>query len=126
MAKEFFYRGKTLDEIKKLSVKEFSLLLNARERRSLKRGLTPPQKKVLEHIEKGKKNIRTQSREMIILPQMVGQMIKVYSGKEWIQVMLEKEMLGHRLGEFVMTRKKVAHSAPGIGATRSSAALSVR
>jgi len=35
-------------------------------------------------------------------------------------------MIGHRLGEFALTRKRVAHSSPGIGATRSSASLSVR
>tara|TARA_Y100000294_G_C8499805_1_gene314345 strand:- start:938 stop:1045 length:108 start_codon:yes stop_codon:yes gene_type:complete len=35
-------------------------------------------------------------------------------------------MVGHYLGEFVQTRKKVSHSAPGIGATRSSASVSVR
>jgi len=35
-------------------------------------------------------------------------------------------MLGKYLGEFAMTRKKVEHSAPGIGATKSSAAMSVK
>jgi small subunit ribosomal protein S19 len=57
---------------------------------------------------------------------MVGKTINVYSGKIFMPVRIEKEMLGHRLGEFVLTRNRVAHSAPGIGATRSSAALSVR
>lgn len=126
MAKEFLFRGKKLEELQKLSLKEFALLLNSKERRSLNRGLTHTQKKVLEHIEKGKKNIRTHSRDMIIVPQMVGQIIKVYSGKDWNIIDIDREKLGHRLGEFVLTRKKVAHSAPGIGATRSSAALSVR
>jgi len=40
--------------------------------------------------------------------------------------MIEPEMIGHYLGEFAGTRKGVSHSAPGIGATRSSAALSVK
>ena len=57
---------------------------------------------------------------------MVGKKIKVYSGKEFIPVTIIEEMIGHYLGEFILTRKKVAHSAPGIGATRSSAALSVK
>ena len=48
----------------------------------------------------------------------------VYNGKEFIPLTITAEMLGHYLGEFVLTRKKVAHSAPGIGATRSSAAQS--
>ena len=63
---------------------------------------------------------------MLIVPQMVGNTIKIYNGKEWISLIIGTEMLGHRLGEFSMTRKKVEHSAPGIGATKSSASLSVR
>jgi len=35
-------------------------------------------------------------------------------------------MLGHYLGEFALTRAKVAHSAPGVGATRSSSNVSVK
>jgi small subunit ribosomal protein S19 len=63
---------------------------------------------------------------MIILPEMVGKTIKVFSGKDFLSVIIVEEMIGHYLGEFVLTRSKVAHSAPGIGATRSSAALSVK
>lgn len=40
MAKEFVFRGRTLDEIKKLSLNEFAELLPSRERRSLLRGFT--------------------------------------------------------------------------------------
>ncbi len=50
----------------------------------------------------------------------VGIKIGVYSGKEYVPLEIKPEMLGHRLGEFVMTRKQVKHSAPGFGATRSS------
>ena len=57
---------------------------------------------------------------------MVGITISVHDGKSFIKIMIEREMLGHYLGEFVSTRKGVSHSAPGVGATRSSAALSVK
>ena len=57
---------------------------------------------------------------------MVGTTIRVYNGKEFVQVMIEDEMVGHYLGEFALTRKRIQHSAPGIGATRSSASLSVK
>ena len=63
---------------------------------------------------------------MVILPEMIGTTIKVHQGKEFAPVMIEQDMIGHCLGEFVLTRKRVAHSAPGIGATRSSASLSVK
>ena len=124
--KEFTYRGKTLEDLKTLSLNEVAVLLPARQRRSLKRGLTEQQKILLKKIKKNENNIETHCRDMIVLPEMVGKIIKVYSGKEFIPVTIIEEMIGHYLGEFVLTRKKVAHSAPGIGATKSSAALSVK
>ncbi len=124
--KEFTYRGKTLDELKKLSLSEFILLLPSRQRRSLKRGLTEQQKKLLKQIKENKNDVKTHCRDMIILPEMVGKTIRVHNGKEFIPVVIQNEMIGHYLGEFALTRKKVEHSAPGIGATRSSAALSVK
>ena len=124
--KEFTFRGKTIDELKKMSVSEVSQLFTARIRRSLKRGFTEQQQILLKKLKSKEKNIETHCRDMIILPEMVGETIKVYSGKEFIPVIIEADMMGHRLGEFVLTRRKVQHSAPGIGATRSSASLSVK
>ena len=63
---------------------------------------------------------------MIILPEMVGVTIKIHMGKSFVAIRIEPEMIGHVLGEFALTRKIVSHSAPGIGATRSSASMSVR
>jgi small subunit ribosomal protein S19 len=124
--KEFTYRGKTLEELKKLSLNEIAELMPARQRRAIKRGFTEQQKILLKKIRKNEGNIKTHCRDMLILPEMVGKTIKVYSGKEFIPVIIVEEMIGHYLGEFVLTRKRVEHSAPGIGATRSSAALSVK
>lgn len=124
--KEFVFRGKTLEELKKISVNELAQLLASRQRRTLKRGFTEQQKILLKKIRSNTKNIETHCRDMVILPEMVGMIIKVHHGKEFIPVMIEPEMIGHCLGEFALTRKKVAHSAPGIGATRSSASLSVK
>ena len=124
--KEFTYRGKTLEELKKLSLNEFAALLPARRRRSIKRGLTEQQKLLLKRIKSNEKNIKTHCRDMIILPEMIGQTIKVHNGKEFMIVAITEEMIGRCLGEFSFTRSRVEHSAPGIGATRSSAALSVK
>lgn len=123
--KEFAYRGKSVDELRKLSLKEFAALLPSRQRRSLSKGLSEESKALVEDI-KSSPNARTHVRSMIILPEMVGRSVKVYSGKEFVAVAITAEMLGHYLGEFVQTRKKVVHHAPGIGATKSSAALSVK
>jgi small subunit ribosomal protein S19 len=57
---------------------------------------------------------------MVILPEMVGLKFGIHNGKEFVVVEIIPEMIGHRLGEFSQTRKKVTHGAPGIGATRSS------
>jgi len=126
MAKEFIFRGKKLDDIKKMSLQEFATLLTARERRKIKRGFTEQEKIFLENLKAGEKDPKTHCRDLIVLPEMLGRLIKVHSGREWVPVQVEPEMLGHRLGEFSQTRRKVSHSAPGIGATRSSASLSVR
>lgn len=126
MAKEFIFRGKKLDEIKKMDIQQFMQMVNSRERRKLKRGFTEQEKIFLKNLRAGEKDPKTQCRDIIILPEMLGRLIKIYNGKEYVPVAIEPEMLGHRLGEFAQTRRKVAHSAPGIGATRSSASLSVR
>ena len=124
--KEFTFYGKKLEELKKMSSKEFIELIPARERRSLKRGFTGQQESLMKRIKKGEKNIKTHCREMVILPEMLDLTIMVYNGKQFVPVRIQPEMLGHRLGEFALTRSDVSHSAPGIGATRSSANLSVK
>ncbi|MEK6869086.1 MAG: 30S ribosomal protein S19 [Nanoarchaeota archaeon] len=124
--KEFAYRGKSMEELMKMSLNEIASLFPARQRRSLKRGLTEQQKILLRKIKKNEANIETHCRDMIILPEMIGKTIRVYNGKEFVSVIIMDEMIGHCLGEFALTRRKVEHSAPGIGATRSSAALSVK
>ena len=124
--KEFTSKGKTIEDLKKMSLNELAQLLTARQRRTIKRGFGEHQKILLKKLRSGEKNIETHCRDMIILPEMVGITIKVHQGREFVPVMIEADMIGHYLGEFVLTRKKVAHSAPGIGATRSSASLSVK
>lgn len=124
--KEFTYKGKTTEELSKLSLNELASLLPSRQRRTLKRGFTEQQKILLKKIRSNEKSIETHCRDLIILPEMVGKIIKVHQGKELAPVIIEPDMIGHCLGEFASTRKRVAHSAPGIGATRSSASLSVK
>ena len=123
--RRFTYKGKTLDELLKMPMDDFIKLLPARQRRSLLRGLTEEERKLLEKIREAKqkgltKPIKTHARDMIILPEMIGVTVHVYNGKEFIPVEITEEMIGHRLGEFALTCKKVEHGAPGLRATRSS------
>jgi len=127
MARQFTYKGKTLEELKQMSIEKFAQLVPSRERRSLLRGLTERQKKLLENLRKyPDKFHRTHERDMVILPEMVGRKIGVHNGKEFVPITITEQMIGHRLGEFVLTRKRVKHSAPGIGATRASKHLPLK
>ena len=129
MPKEFKFKGYTIEKLKNISMDEFIKLLPSRQRRSLQRGLTIEQRKLLEKIretkelfnkEKITKPIKTHVRDMIIFPEMVDIEIQVHNGKEFLRVNIRPEMVGYYLGEFAPTNKAVRHSAPGIGATKSS------
>ncbi|MEK6835051.1 MAG: 30S ribosomal protein S19 [Nanoarchaeota archaeon] len=131
MAKIFMYHGKTLEELQKLDLNEFIRLVPSRQRRSLKHGFNEQQKKLLLKIDKQikgefKKPIRTHCRNIVVLPKMINLTIHIHNGNKFVPVVIPPEAVGMFLGEFAMTRKKVEHSAPGIGATRSSAAVSVK
>ncbi|MEK6890634.1 MAG: 30S ribosomal protein S19 [Nanoarchaeota archaeon] len=126
--KEFTYRGKHIEELKKLDIREFAKLLPARERRTILRNSDNIERfvtKCNKSTERGK-NIRTHDRNIIIVPAMIGLSVFVHNGKTFEQVRIISEMIGHRLGEFSMTRRHVKHGAAGIGATRSSASRSVK
>lgn len=126
MAKEFTWRGKSEHELKNLDLKQFSVLVTARQRRTIERGFTDSQKKLLKRLEAGENNIKTHCRDMIVIPMMVGKALRIYNGKEYFSLQIAPDMISHYLGEFVHTRKSVTHSAAGIGATRSSKAVSAR
>lgn len=119
--KEFTFRGYTLDELQNLSLEEVLPLLSSRARRSYNRGLNPEEKVFVERLLKGYKPVlKTHRREIVILPQFVGKKVSVYNGKEYKEIEIKPEMIGHYLGEFAPTRGSVKHSGPGVGATRSS------
>jgi small subunit ribosomal protein S19 len=127
--KEFIYRGYTLEELQQMPLDNVIDLFPSRQKRSLKRGFLPRQKKVLEKIRKLKKDgnkggrpqiIKTHCRDMVVLPEMVGVTFGIYNGKEFTEVTIQPEMIGCYFGEFAPTRKRVEHGDPGMGATRSS------
>ncbi len=121
MPKNFKYRGRSLDELKSMSMDEFMKLLTSRTRRSLKRGLSHEQRVVIERIRMGDpKPIKTHARDLVVLPEMVGKTIFVHKGSEFIEIKINEKMLGHFTGEFSITNTPVRHGKPGIGASRSS------
>lgn len=127
--KEFNYRGYTLEQLKGMAMDELVKVYPSRVRRSIKRGFTEMQKKLLTSVKKNRKivdsgdkqeTIKTHCRDLPILPEMVGLVIGIYNGKDYVPIEIKLEMLGEVLGEFAMTRKPTKHGAPGVGATRSS------
>jgi small subunit ribosomal protein S19 len=123
--KEFTYRGKTTAELARMSLSELALIMKSDARRKISR-LTEADKKFIRKVEKSSKPVKTQNRDMIILPTFVGKQINIHNGKTYEELRVTSEMIGHWLGEYSMTRKKVNHSAPGVGATRSSSSMSVK
>jgi small subunit ribosomal protein S19 len=65
-------------------------------------------------------SIKTHVRDMIILPDMIDLTISVHNGKDFFPIHIKPEMIGHYLGEYSITNKRVQHGAPGVGASRSS------
>ncbi|MCA9485226.1 MAG: ribosomal protein S19 family protein [Nanoarchaeota archaeon] len=122
--KEQLFRGKTIAELKALDVRESAKFVDARSRRSILRGFDTIEK-FLKRCEKkvGKnKKIKTHLRDLVIVPKFVGLTISVYNGKLFQDVLITHEMIGHRLGEFSLTRTKAKHTSMGVGATKSSRA----
>lgn len=126
--KEFTYRGYPLPELQKMSLQDFAKIVCSRKRRTLMRGLIPQHKILVEQVRKaeGTKPIRTHCRDMIILPEFVGKVFGIYNGKEFVRTEIRPDMIGDYIGEYALTRKRVAHSAPGIGATRASKYVSLK
>ena len=120
--KQFTYRGKTIEELKALEVREFARYLKSRPRRAVLRQFQEVEDFVSRTKKKTEKNkqIKTHNRALIIVPQLVGLKIQIYNGHEFVPVEIAKEMLGHRLGEFSQTRGKVKHGGAGVGATKGS------
>jgi len=58
-----------------------------------------------------KRPIKTWSRRSMILPEMVGLTIAVHNGKAHVPVLVNENMVGHKLGEFAATRTFKGHSA---------------
>jgi small subunit ribosomal protein S19 len=134
MPKEFRYRGYALDELQEMSMDDFIKLLPSRRRRSLLRVPPEEQRKLRIKLRRARKAmeggeqmmVKTHRRETIVLPEMVGLIIHVHNGKEFVPIEITPSKIGHLLGEYAITNKKVVHGTPGIGASKSSMYVPLR
>lgn len=103
--KIYKYRGKTIEELKEMSLEEFAELLPSNYRRKLKRGFTQQEQNFLDKLRAGEKNIKTHCRDMIVLPEMAGEKISIHNGKTFVMVEIMPEMVGLKFGELAPTRR---------------------
>jgi small subunit ribosomal protein S19 len=120
--------------LKAMPIEEFAKMAKSRGRRAILRALKGMNIEYMQLIDKIRamkkkgvsKPVRTHCREAVIIPEWLGMGFKVYNGREWKDVDITVEKLGHRLGEYSYTTIFGKHSGPGIGATRGSKFISVK
>ncbi|KAK6338229.1 ribosomal protein S15 [Orbilia javanica] len=127
--RKFSYRGIDLEQLLDLTSEQLRDVVHARARRRFNRGLKRRPMGLIKKLRKAKQEakpnekpdiVKTHLRNMIVVPEMIGSVIGIYSGKVFNQVEIKAEMVGHYLGEFSITYSPVKHGRPGIGATHSS------
>lgn len=120
--KQFLYRGKTIEELKKLDVREFAKYIKSGRKRFVLRQFQKIENFINRARVKISKNkpIRTHYRDLVIVPQMIGMKIYIYNGQKFIPSEITGEMLGHRFGELAPTRARIKHGKAGVGATKGS------
>jgi small subunit ribosomal protein S19 len=120
--KELTYKGKKIEELQALDVREFAKLLPSKQKRFVLRNFQEIENFVARAKDKqakGKK-IKTHIRDIVVVPHLVGMNIQIYNGRRFEPVELTIESLGHKLGEFSLTRMRTAHTKAGVGATKGS------
>lgn len=124
--KELTFRGKKIEELKTLDVREFAKLLKSRERRTVLRNFQDIENFVARAKKKvaNGKQIRTHLRDLIVVPDLVGMRIQIHNGNKFIPTDITIEMLGRYFGEFSPTRGRVNHGKAGVGSTKGTKTLS--
>ena len=134
--KKFSFRGLELDQLVEMGVnkqyKELLPHLTSRVRRKFAHGIKAKEIRLMNKIKKSinsakigddgikekPSTVKTHLRNVIILPQMVGGVVGVYNGKEYVTVEIKPEMIGKYLGEFSITYRPVNHGKAGTGGQR--------
>mmetsp|Transcript_50540 Transcript_50540/g.109714 ORF Transcript_50540/g.109714 Transcript_50540/m.109714 type:complete len:144 (+) Transcript_50540:92-523(+) len=122
--RKFSYRGVDLDKLVDMSNQDLMELFRARQRRKFSRGIKRAPITLLKKLRKAKRDtaygekpeaVKTHLRNMVIVPEMIGSVVGVYSGKQFINVEVKPDMIGHYLAEFSITYKPIRHGRGGSG-----------
>ena len=115
-------RGIDLDKLLDLSNQDLMELFRARQRRKFGRGIKRNVVTLLKKLRKAKREtaygekpeaVKTHLRNTVIVPEMIGSVVAVYNGKQYIQVEVKPDMIGHYLAEFSITYKPIRHGRAG-------------
>merc|ERR1712070_698251 len=126
--RKYAYRGIDLEKLVDMQNEDLMNLFCARQRRKFSRGIKRQPITLLKKLRKAKKEtaygekpvpVKTHLRNMVIVPEMIGSMVGVYNGKQFINVEIKPDMVGQYLAEFAITYKPIAHGRAGLGATKS-------
>merc|ERR1719453_2964594 len=133
--KKYSYRGIDLDKLLELSTDQFVELVHCRARRKFVRGIRGKPLRLLKRLRKSKQGleegekpatIKTHLRNMVIVPEMIGSVVGIYNGKQFINAVIKPEMIGHYLAEFSITYKPIKHGRAGMGSTKSSSFIPLK
>merc|ERR1711869_120733 len=125
--KKFAYRGIDLEKLLDMSNQDLMELFRARQRRKFSRGIKRKPITLLKKLRKAKREtaygekpeaVKTHLRNMVIVQEMIGSMVAVYNGKQYINVEIKPDMLGHYLAEFSITYKPISHGRGGSGGAK--------
>merc|ERR1712232_1151180 len=120
--KKYSYRGVDLDKLLDMSNQDLMELFRSRQRRKFSRGIKRAPITLLKKLRKAKREtaygekpepIKTHLRNMVIVPEMVGSVVGVYNGKQFINVEVKPDMISHYLAEFSITYKPIRHGRGG-------------
>ena len=129
------YRGIELDKLLDMNMESVVNLMNSRQQRRFKHGISGKYERLIKKLRIQKKNfvpgeksesVKTHLRNCIIVPEMCGSTVEVYGGKYWNAVEVKADMVGSYLAEYSMSYRPVRHGKVGVGATRSSKFTSVK
>merc|ERR1712071_191031 len=122
--RKYSYRGVDLDKLLDMSNQDLMELFRARQRRKFSRGIKRAPITLLKKLRKAKREtsygdkpeaIKSHLRNMVIVPEMIGSVVGVYNGKQYINVEIKPEMIGHYLAEFSIPYKPIKHGRAGMG-----------
>lgn len=121
--KKYTYQGIELDNLKKMPLSDLKKHLPSALRRHINRGFSQEEYDLITHCSQDHADeaiITTKCRNMMVLPVMIGKIIGIHNGNQFVEVEIKPDMISRRFKDLVPTKSSKAHGRPGVGATSSS------